>query len=140
VLDLFAGTGAFGIEALSRHARSAVFVDNYRASEKIILRNLNMCRLTQRSRVIRWDIRRGFDGSRLPLREFDLVFMDPPYGRGLVRIGLVNLGHAPILAAGHRVVIEHSVHEPLALDLQGYALHDQRRYGKTLVSFLECVL
>lgn len=140
VLDLFAGTGAFGIEALSRGARAAVFIDNHRAAVTVIYRNLEMCRLLDRSQVILCDITRGLD--RIPMLQpwFDLVFMDPPYDRGFVRNGLNLFRRNPILTPGHCLILEHSSREPLPLDLKGYVLHDQRRYGKTLVSFLECVL
>jgi 16S rRNA (guanine966-N2)-methyltransferase len=140
VLDLFAGTGAFGIEALSRHARAAVFIDNSRAAVSVIYQNLEMCRFLDRARVILSDITRGLGRIQMPQTRFDLVFMDPPYDRGLVCNGLHLLRRNPILAPGHCLVLEHSSREPLPLDLEGYLLNDQRRYGKTLVSFLECVL
>jgi 16S rRNA (guanine966-N2)-methyltransferase len=140
VLDLFAGTGAFGIEALSRYARAAVFIDNSRAAVTVINRNLEMCRLLDRARVILSDITRGLDRIPVPQQRFDLVFMDPPYNRGFVRNGLDLLRRNPCLASGHCLILEHSSHEPLPFDLEGYDLLDQRRYGKTLVSFLECVL
>jgi 16S rRNA (guanine966-N2)-methyltransferase len=140
VLDLFAGSGAFGLEALSRHARAAVFIDNSRAAVTVIYRNLEMCRLLDRARVILSDINRGLDRIPMPQPRFDLIFMDPPYDRGFVQNGLNLLRRNPILAPGHCLVLEHSSREPLPFDLKGYVLHDQRRYGKTLVSFLECVL
>ena len=140
VLDLFAGTGAFGIEALSRHARAAVFIDNSRAAVTVIYRNLEMCRLLDRARVILSDIDHGLGRVPMPQPRFDLVFMDPPYDRGFVRNGLNLLRRNPTLAPGHCLILEHSSREPLPFDLEGYVLHDQRPYGKTLVSFLECVL
>ncbi|MGB5421364.1 MAG: 16S rRNA (guanine(966)-N(2))-methyltransferase RsmD [Desulfobacterales bacterium] len=140
VLDLFAGTGAFGIEALSRHARAAVFIDNSRAAVTVIYQNLEMCRFLDRARVILSDITRGLGRIPMPQPRFDLVFMDPPYDRGFVCKGLNLLRRNPILAPGHCLILEHSSREPLPLDLKGFLLHDQRRYGKTLVSFLECVL
>jgi 16S rRNA (guanine966-N2)-methyltransferase len=132
VLDLFAGTGALGIEALSRRASAAVFIDNSREAVTLIYRNLEMCRLLDRARVIH--------SIPMPQLRFDLVFMDPPYDRGFVQKGLDLLRRDPILAPGHCLILEHSSHEPLPFILEGYVLHDQRRYGKTLVSFLESVL
>jgi 16S rRNA (guanine966-N2)-methyltransferase len=140
VLDLFAGTGAFGIEALSRHASAAVFIDNSRAAVTVIYRNLEMCRLLDRARVILSDVSRGLDRSPMSQPRFDLVFMDPPYDRGFVQNSLNLLRRNPILAPGHCLILEHSSQEPLPFDLEGYVLHDQRRYGKTLVSFLEGML
>jgi 16S rRNA (guanine966-N2)-methyltransferase len=140
VLDLFAGTGAFGIEALSRHASAAVFIDNSRAAVTAIYRNLEMCRLQGRARVVLTDIARGLGRIPMPQPRFDLVFMDPPYDRGFVQNGLKSLRRNPILAPDHRLILEHSSQEPLPFDLEGFVLHDQRRYGKTLVSFLEGML
>lgn len=140
VLDLFAGTGAFGIEALSRRARAAVFIDNSRSAVTIINRNLECCRLLDRARVILWDVTRDLGCIPISQPRFDLVFIDPPYNRGLVRDGLNLIRRSPILAPGHRLILEHSLREPLPLALDGFILHDQRRYGKTLVSFLEFVL
>lgn len=140
VLDLFAGTGAFGIEALSRRARTAVFIDNSRAAVTLIHRNLELCRLQNRSRVICRDVTRGLPAISMRQAPFDLVFLDPPYNQGLVRVGLGLLRHGPVLAPGHRLILEHSIDEPFAPDAEDYLLHDQRRYRKTLVSFLECVV
>ena len=140
VLDLFAGTGALGIEALSRYASAAVFIDNSRVAVTVIYRNLEMCRLLDRARVILSDVTRGLDRIPMPRQRYDLVFMDPPYDRGFVQNGLDLLRRNPILAPGHCLILEHSLHEPLPFGLEGYVLHDQRRYGKTLVSFLECML
>ena len=140
VLDLFAGTGALGIEALSRHARAVVFIDKRRDAVAVIYRNLEMCRLLDRAHVILSDVSRGLDRIPMSQPRFDLVFMDPPYDRGFVQNGLDLLRRNPILAPGHCLILEHSSHEPLPFDLEGYVLHDQRRYGKTLVSFLECML
>jgi 16S rRNA (guanine966-N2)-methyltransferase len=140
VLDLFAGTGAYGIEALSRAARSAVFIDNSRLAISIISRNLALCRLETRSRVIRKDITAGLDGLSVSGGPFDLVFMDPPYNRQLVVACLQHLQNSTILARGTLLVVEHSPQEPIPGDWSRFLLRDQRRYGKSLVSILEYVL
>ncbi len=140
VLDLFAGTGAFGIEALSRRARAAVFVDNSRAAVNLIHRNLQMCRLQDRAQVVCRDVTRGLAAMALRQPPFDLVFMDPPYNQGLVHVGVTLLRRSPLVSPAHRLILEHATDEPLAADPDGYRLYDQRRYGKTLVSFLESVV
>lgn len=140
VLDLFAGTGACGIEALSRSAASAVFIDNNRSAISMIARNLTLCRLEARARVIRWDITAGLDCLHRNTRHFTLVFMDPPYERNFVAVGLRQLQVHPILAPGSRLVVEHSHREPIPEELSAYFLLDQRRYGNSLVSFLEYVV
>ena len=99
-----------------------------------------MCRLLGRARVILSDVTRGLDRISMPQLRYDLVFMDPPYDRGLVRDGLNLFRRYSILAPDHCLILEHSSREPLPCGLEGYVLHDQRRYGKTLVSFLEGML
>ena len=140
VLDLFSGTGAYGIEALSRAAHSAVFIDSSQAAISVISRNLELCRLESRSRTIRWDVTANLNCLNTSDSPFNLVFMDPPYNTNFVGASLKILQNHPILAPRNRLVVEHSSREPLPVDLDNFILHDQRRYGKTLVSILECVL
>lgn len=140
VCDLYAGTGAFGIEALSRGAQRAVFVDSHRAAADLVLRNLSQCGLLPQARVIRWDIRRNLRCLQHEAAPFDLVFLDPPYRLGLVEITLKHLMDSAALAPAAQVVAEHAPDESLALELRGLQRFDQRRYGKTLVSFFRPVI
>ena len=136
VLDLFAGTGALGIEALSRGAASAVFIDRERAALAVIESNIKTCRLEAQARIIRWDIVANLaclSGSR---PRFDLVFMDPPYDTGCVRKTLENLCHSDSLSREAIVVVEHSPQEPVPEMLFGFEITDRRRYSKTGFSFL----
>ena len=140
VLDLFAGTGAYGIEALSRGGQSAVFIDHSRMAVSIISRNLKLCQLETRAQVIRWDITTGLNCLNSHTTLFNLVFMDPPYNSNLVTISLKHLQALPILSPGNLIVVEHSHKEPIFSDTMNLKIVDQRRYGKSLVSFLECVI
>jgi 16S rRNA (guanine966-N2)-methyltransferase len=140
VLDLFAGTGAFGIEALSRGAVSAVFIEMGREAHAVLSRNIQGCGLAERAAVIRWDAARNLDCLRNRKAVFRLVFMDPPYGQGLVAPALSHLHAARCLARGARLVVEHGVGDPLPETGDAYRLQDLRRYGKTLVSFLSYVI
>lgn len=137
VLDLYAGTGILGIEALSRGASFAVFVDNSKASLGIIRKNIAACRFENRADVLSFDIalwvKQVFPHSGL----FDLVFADPPYNKGLVQQSLLNLYHSKILAPHALIVVEHARGEKPEINLSGFQLRDQRRYGKTLVSFID---
>jgi 16S rRNA (guanine966-N2)-methyltransferase len=140
ILDLFAGTGALGIEALSRGAASAVFVDQAKAALAAIRRNIRELGLEDRSRVIHWNILKNLN-CLIPERDaFDLVFMDPPYATDAVSPALAGLLSCGALAAGARVVIEHSSREPIVLPMGRLVLSDQRRFGKTLVSFIDSML
>lgn len=136
VLDLFSGTGALAIEAISRGAASAVLIDAHGDSLAVIRKNLSACGLMGRAQVIRWQIERNLDCLRDRRPPFDLVFMDPPYAEGLVRPALENLCRSRCLAPDARIVIEHGTDDPLPDPLSPFSLADQRRYGKTLVSFL----
>ena len=140
VLDLFAGTGAMGIEALSRGAGKAIFVDHDRAALTTLRSNIQALGLTDRSRVVGWDIR-----GRMPFLStyqgaIELVFMDPPYGKDLIQIALSALPDSGALAPEARIVIEHGQREKALTLPSMFKISDQRRYGKTLVSFLDCVL
>ena len=138
VLDLFAGTGALGIEALSRGARFAVFIDNYPQSLSIVLKNIQNCQLESRSKILRWNILKNL--NCLKPYCFDLVLMDPPYNIGAVYCTLLNLQECGCLKNEAIVVIEHSIEEVFPDQLERFKLFDQRRYGKTLVSFLNFML
>ena len=140
VLELFAGTGAFSIEALSRGAASAVMIERLRAAIQLIERNLAACRLEARARVIRWDITQNLDCLRHLPDRFDLVFVDPPYQQGAIGPCLRHLVACGALAAGASVVIEHAPQEALPAESTPLRLTDRRKYGKALVSFFTCVL
>ena len=137
VLDVYAGTGAFGIEALSRGAATAWFIDIGRDALKVLAANVGTLGLADRATVMRWDAARNLNCLRSHEPKFGLVFMDPPYHLGLVTPALAHLRAAVCLAAGCRLVVEHAAEDALPeLDPLGCRLTDQRRYGKTLVSFL----
>lgn len=139
VMDLFAGTGALGIEALSRGAECAVFVDRAPGALRLIERNLNRCGLLHAASLIRKDLRRG-----LPRRlETDtghetLVFLDPPYRQGLIPPILAALGGREMLAPGSRIVAETAADETLPATAGVLRLLDSRRYGDTRIHLLAC--
>ena len=139
VLDLFSGTGALGIEALSRGALRATFVDVSPQSIKTLASNLSMIGIADMCRVIRWDIGKNLNCLKLS-DKFQLAFMDPPYEKGLISLALKNLHQSHCLANEALVVAEHSKKELITADPSVFALSDQRTYGKTLVSFLTYML
>ena len=136
VLDLFAGTGVLGIEALSRGAKFAVFLDRSKGAVSIIERNLRSCKLENQTKIIRWNIRNDLSCLKTVPFNFTLVFMDPPYNRGDIQPALENLDKTGCLNAGSTIVIEHGAGETVHADETIYVRTDQRRYGKTLVTFL----
>jgi 16S rRNA (guanine966-N2)-methyltransferase len=128
VLDLFAGSGALGLEALSRGATEATFVDSAPAAVRAI--RANLAALDGRGDVRRSDARRFLGSASAAARQYDLIFLDPPY-RLAARLGR-ELSEAlpPVLAPGAVVVVESDRRTPLHIELP---LHDERRYGDTLI-------
>ncbi len=138
VIDLFAGTGALGIEALSRGAEFAVFVDIFPGAVAAIAENLRVCSLENRGKIFRRDALKNL--NCLDQFAFDLVFLDPPYNMGAVVSALLNLEKRGCLANDALIVAEHSLGEPFGDNFESFKLADRRRYGKTIVSFFRFVL
>ncbi|MEQ6249250.1 16S rRNA (guanine(966)-N(2))-methyltransferase RsmD [Sulfitobacter sp. HNIBRBA3233] len=130
VLDLFAGTGALGLEALSRGAQEALFVENGRVGQRLVRENIARLRVEDRARLMRNDATSlvAWPGGR-----FDLVFLDPPYGKGMGQRALEAVRAGGWLLPGALVVWEESA----AMDApDGFTRTDARRFGDTHVTFL----
>ncbi len=140
VLDLFAGTGAVGIEALSRGASHATFVDSSFEAISILKKNLEHCKFTERSKIFPRPVPVAIEFYSKNSEQFDLIFVDPPYLKGLVNQTLNKIASSGILAKKGKVIVEHSPKEPIELSHQRtnepIILTDTRKYGQTLVSFL----
>jgi len=135
-LDLFAGTGSIGIEALSRGAREVVFVDNSRLAIKTIHENLAHTGLADGARVVRADAFEYLD--RGPSRRFDVVFIAPPQYRGLWQTTLTKLDQNPDwLNPDGLVVVQIDPKEVETLSLNVLESFDERTYGRTLLWFFE---
>lgn len=136
VLDLFAGTGIFGIEALSRGALRAVFIDKSMEAVRLIERNLEICEIKSKAAVIRLDLTKGIpSGLNRHGSAFDLVFLDPPYGKGLIKGVMEGLSLGGILAPGALVIAESSKREDIVRPAGGLGLVEVRNYGDTIISF-----
>lgn len=130
VIDLFAGTGALGIEALSRGARHALFVEQAPASRALIRANVEAFGLTGVSKIFRRDATDlGPIGTMAP---FDLAFLDPPYGKALGEAGLNALRDGRWLQSGAIVVLEEHAKSQIE-EVLGFTPVDQRTYGDTQV-------
>jgi 16S rRNA (guanine966-N2)-methyltransferase len=140
IIELFAGTGALSIEALSRGAAQALMIDKSARCVAVIQRNIRVCNLEDRASVIQKDARQDLDRIAAGMPEFNLVFMDPPYGQGFIKPALINLHQSGKLAPNALIVVEHAPAESPTLEAYGFKLCDQRTYGKTLVSFLQYML
>jgi 16S rRNA (guanine(966)-N(2))-methyltransferase RsmD len=137
VLDVFAGTGALGIEALSRGARSAVFIDANPEAQRLIQANLRITGLRRQGRLIRAYAPKGLKVAEEQGLRFGGVFLDPPYGEGLVEKTLQLLAVSSLLESGAWVVVEHGSREEPAESYPPLVLTDRRRYGTTGVSFYQ---
>lgn len=139
VLDLFAGTGAMGIEALSRGAERAVFVEGGKSAAGLIKKNLDICRFTDKAVVIKMDVisflTRKVSAFILQPLFFDIIFIDPPYHAELTEKVLGLIDNSGILARDGIAVSETSKRKdskPILSNLEGF---DERRYGDTIVTF-----
>ncbi len=136
VLDLFAGTGNLGIEALSRGAKRVIFVEKGRQALRLIQTNLNQFGLGDQSEIIPKDVNRAIGILKQRGECFDLILMDPPYEKGLIQITLIKLNTHPIYHGDSILVIEHDRREPLPRLPEGWNLIRQQKIGDTLLSFL----
>ena len=131
-LDLFAGTGSLGIEALSRGADSGLFIDNSRQSINLVKKNLKICGYEDSGSVIKRDLRTGLPQAHWIFREkIDLVFIDPPYGKGLISRMLEIINENDILSADSVIVAESSKEDILPAVSGSLRLIDTRIYGET---------
>ena len=137
-LDLYAGIGAVGLEALSRGAEQVVLVESDRRHLRLVRANLEGTGLARGARVL------GFPAleavSRLERRgaRFDLVFADPPYGAAAQRVGLLErLARGTLLEPEARVILEHPAREAPAAAPQGLSTGQTRRYGDSALTFYE---
>lgn len=140
-LELFAGSGAFGIEAISRGATHAVFVDNNFKCTQTIRANLESLKVPDSF----YDIIKTNALSVLPRlknegKKFDLVFLDPPYYKGIARKCLINIDTYDILSRNSSIIIEHSKKDSLDAALKTLILEKERRYGDTVITIFRKVL
>ena len=129
VLDLFAGTGAIGLEALSRGAQSAVFVD-YGAEQCAAIR-ANLASLGMEGEVIRSDVNRALDRFNSMGGTFDFVFADPPYERGMGSMTVVRVCESGLLTPGGIMAVTVRKSEELPLEAGTCRMIFDRRYGDT---------
>jgi len=135
VLDLFAGTGSLGIEALSRGAIEALFIDKSIQAIKQINKNLQRCGFEAAGSIIKKDLGRGLPRNRAFLkRRFGLVFMDPPYGQALIAPLLKELSDRKMLSPASIVVTESSKIDMLPAELGALQRVNGRTYGETRIN------
>ena len=134
-LDLFSGSGALGIEALSRGSDFCVFCDKNRDSEKVIRQNLEKARMNDKSLVLCTDFKDALKILSENGERFDLVFLDPPYAGGFLDEALEMLRSLPLLNEGATVVCESDF--GVEFNIQSYNLIKNKKYGRVCISILE---
>lgn len=135
-LDLFAGSGSVGIEAMSRGAGRVTFIENNARHLAVIRKNLERCGFGTGFSVMGVSFDRGIALLGKRCERYDTVFADPPYERDFVMPTIEVLGGVNILAPGGTVVVEHSTRESCT-DSGALVLEDERRYGDTILSFFK---
>ncbi|TLM69399.1 MAG: 16S rRNA (guanine(966)-N(2))-methyltransferase RsmD [Deltaproteobacteria bacterium] len=136
VVDLFAGSGALGIEALSRGAAEGWFVDSSRDAVATIRENLNRCSFSDKARILARDV-----WEALPLladaSPFDVIFADPPYGRDHASRLLEAIDRYRLLGKRGILCLETAASDPVPRQAGAIQLQDQRRYGLTMLHFYQ---
>ena len=131
VLDLFGGTGQLGIEALSRGAKSAVFVDAREDACRLIRENLKRTKLESQGKAVRADYLDYLKRSR---EKFDIILLDPPYAEVFLENALKCITEIDILQSGGIIVAERPVEKELPFEFEGYTRSRDYKYGKTLLT------
>ncbi len=136
VVDLFAGTGALGLEALSRGAKYCLFIEDAAESRAIIRENVEALGLTGASKIWRRDATNL--GALDTLAPFDLAFLDPPYRKGLLAPALTGLASGGWLNANALVIAEAAEDETMPV-VDGFDVLDDRIYGDTRIAFMRVI-
>jgi 16S rRNA (guanine966-N2)-methyltransferase len=134
VIDLFAGTGALGIEALSRGATFALFVDDSAEGRALLRENIEALGLGGTTKIFRRDATKL--GPMPPQDRFTLAFLDPPYGKGLAERALVSLREGGWLAKSALVIVEEAADAEIAVP-ESYDVIENREYGDTQIVILK---
>ncbi len=131
VLDLFGGTGQLGIEALSRGASAATFLDHSEAACRLIRENLRRTRLESKAKVIRGDYMEYLSRCR---EQYDIILLDPPYAEVFLENALKRIAEIDILQSGGIIVAERPLGKELPWDFEGFTRSRDYKYGTILLT------
>lgn len=135
ILDLFAGSGNLGLESLSRGSTYAVFVEKSLKALSVIKQNIDMLGYKNKSEVIAGDVVKAISALGTSNRSFHIIFIDPPYGKGLELSVLTAIENSNILAPNGIIVLEHLTFKPQPEEVGLLKRYDVRKYGNTSISF-----
>jgi len=133
VLDIFAGTGALGLEALSRGACETVFID---IDCTFIYKNIKLCRFEEQALVIKKDIIHSSFPDILTSGTFDFIFLDPPYGKGYIEKTLHKKEFIELMSPKTLIIAEHGFKETPEINISGLDIFRQKKYSNTVISFM----
>lgn len=134
-LDLFGGTGGIGIEALSRGAKHAVFIDASINSIKVLKGNLEHLNIKDSVEVFHTDYSTAIKKLYKYNKQFDIIFIDPPYSVGLAQNALVDIDRNPILSQSGLIIVEHDSKDDMPHTVGRLSLYRVKQYGNTSLSF-----
>lgn len=134
-LDLFGGTGGVGIEAVSRGAKSVVFIDNSIKSIKVLRKNLESLNIKDNVEVFNTDYLTAINKLHRNGRLFDIIFIDPPYRTGIAQRALEKLCDDPILKNSGIIIVEHDTKDQMPEKVGNIKMYRDKRYGNTKLSF-----
>jgi len=135
-LDLFAGSGSVGLEALSRKAKTVTFVEKSKVLIGVIHENVSSCGYSEKCRIIHADMESALRDLYRKECRFNVIFADPPYNQGFIGETLKVLKKYPVLQEGGIIALQHSIREPLTPLMDGWLVADQRKYGDNLLTFI----
>ena len=134
-LDLFAGSGQIGVEALSRGAGRAVVIEQDKEALRIIIENINNLSLENKCRAYKNDVFRAIEILDRKNEKFDIIFMDPPYKENISAQTIEKISESNILSEEGIIISEHSTYEKLENTIGNFVKYDERDYNKKIISF-----
>lgn len=135
VLDLYAGTGNLGIEALSRGAEFCVFIDKSTQCDKIIYDNLVHTKLVDFAKIIVDDVIKGLNKALLFKSKFDIIFIDPPYSKDFIPFTLDTIVSNSMLSEGGIIIAERNINDVIPDNISHLSLFREQKYGDTILGF-----
>ncbi len=134
-LDLFAGSGAIGIEALSRGSANVSFIDSSNDSLKVLKQNLSTLHIEDKIEIYHADYKTAIEKFKLKNIKFNIIFIDPPYSKGMAQDALALIEEAEILSQDGIIAIEHNEKDDMPQSETKLFLFKQKKYGSTKLSF-----
>lgn len=135
VLDLFAGTGNLGLEAISQGAKGCTFVENNKSTYNILLKNINELGFSDKSIVLKRDAIESLKQLQQKNTCFDIIFLDPPYSKGLVETAIYEIERFSMLSNDGIIISEYDINDPIPNKIGKISIYRTVKYGRTKISF-----